>query len=219
MAGLGLERIPSSQDLDYFNVNRLGMEEVVKQSLYDFQTYPTAGATQFSFFQVPIGQSSKTKADTNMTLAGALPNPQKFLAQSVEVYFFPGGEINRNFAAAGDQEGWSDDIEAIYHGIMHLEMTIGSKPYLTEAPLVRMPPKTYIKGNFAIAGTYAATAGNVLDMSAATGRPYFLTPPLMIPSMQNFTVQINAPTAIATPSGLDGRIGVVLDGLLYRLSQ
>lgn len=217
----GLRSVPTLADLESYNVNRSGQYEAVRQSLYDFQAWGGVGVgvTQYSFFQIPIGQSSKTKADTNMTTAGILPSPIKFFAQSIEVYFFPGGETQRSFAAPGDQDGWSDDIEAFYNGISFLEILVGSKTYLTEAPLVRFPPKAKIKGNFAIAGTYAATAGNSFDMSSADGRPYFLDPGIFIPSMQNFNVQINWPTAITLPSALDARMGIVMDGLLYRLSQ
>jgi hypothetical protein len=41
----------------------------------------------------------------------------------------------------------------------------------------------------------------------------------MLAPTQNFNVTLNFPTAVATPSGQNARIGVVLDGLLYRLSQ
>ena len=219
--GNALSRVPSLEELDAYNVNRKGQYEAVRQSLYDFQAWGASGVgvTQYSFFQVPVGQSSKTKADTNMTTAGILPSPIKFFVQSVEVYFFPGGEIARNFTAAGDPDIWSDDIEAFYNGVSFLEIIVGSKTYLTEAPLVRMPPKAKIKGNFAISGTFTATAGNLLDMSSADGRPYFIDPGIFIPSMQNFNVQINWPTALTLPSAADARLGIVLDGLLYRLSQ
>ncbi len=215
------ERIPPSSELQHYNVNRPGQEEVIRQSLYDFQAWGASGAgvTQYSFFQVPVGQSSKTKADTNMTNAGMLPNPQKFLVQSLEVFFFPGGEIARILSAATDIDTWSDDIEAFYHGVAYLELTIGTKPYLTEAPMVRFPPKTRIKGNFAVAETAAATNGHYFDMSSAEGRPYFLTPPLLIPPTQNFQVTINFPTALTLPSATDARLGIVMDGLLYRSSQ
>lgn len=216
-----LKPVPSLSDLESYNVNRAGQYEAVRQTLYDFQAWGASGVgvTQYSFFQVPVGQSSKTKADTNMTTAGILPSPIKFFAQSIEVYFFPAGEIQRNFVAAGDQDGWSDDIEAFYNGVAYLEILVGSKTYLTEAPMVRMPPKCKVRGNFAIAGTYTATAGNTFDMSSADGRPYFIEPGIFIPSMQNFNVQINWPTALTLPSATDARLGVVLDGLLYRLSQ
>lgn len=214
------EPIPSPEDLLRYDVNRRGQDEAVRQSLYDFQTYDGAsGQTSLTFYAVPIGQSSKTKADTNMTIAGMLPSPQRFLAQSIEIYFFPGGEISRNFTAAGDLDAWSDDMETFYHSVGHLELTIGSKPYLTEAPFIRFPPKCFLKGSHAIAGTYTATAGNFFDMSHAGGRPYFLHPPLLIPSNQNFDIKLNWPTAVSMPSGLNARVGLVMDGLLYRYSQ
>lgn len=216
-----LSRMPSVAELSRYDVNRRGMEEGVKQSLYDFQAWGASGVgvTQYNFFQVPVGQSSKTKADTNMTNAGMLPAPQAFLVQSIEVYFQPAGEIMRILSAATDVDAWSDDMNAALYGVGYLELTIGSKPYLTEAPLIRFPPKTKLRGNFAIAETAAATNGHFMDLSQAEGRPYFIDPPLLIPATQNFNVQINFPTAITLPSAGNARIGVVLDGILYRLSQ
>jgi hypothetical protein len=36
---------------------------------------------------------------------------------------------------------------------------------------------------------------------------------------QNFNITQNWPAALATPSGFNGRVGIKLDGLLYRNSQ
>lgn len=224
-----LQRIPDLSELESYSVNRKGQYEGIRQSLYDYQSYGTSGvgATQYSFFQIPVGQSSKTKADTNMTNAGMLPAPQKFLVQSIEVWFVPPSgtakippEVSQSFAAATDPNSWSDDIASFYYGNAFLEFTIGSKPYLTEAPLARFPPKTGIQGNFAVSGTFTATAGLYWDTSRAVGRPYFLEGGLLIPATQNFTVTINFPTAVTLPSAATGGIvGVILDGFLYRLSQ
>ena len=73
-----------------YGVNRQGSVEAINQPLYDFQTYPVAGATSFTFFQEPIGQSSKTLVDTNMESAGQLPRPKEFLIDSIEVHLYPG---------------------------------------------------------------------------------------------------------------------------------
>ena len=86
-----LQQIPSLGDLQQYNVNRPGQIEGIRSSLYDFQTYAAAGTTtQYTFFQVPVGQSSKTLADTNMEAAGSLPSPKSFLVESIEVCIFPG---------------------------------------------------------------------------------------------------------------------------------
>lgn len=216
-----LDRIPTVAELARYDVNRRGMEEGVKQSLYDYQTWGGSGVglTQYNFFQVPVGQSSKTKADTNMTNAGMLPAPQAFLVQSIEIIFRPAVEILRYPTASADVDGWMDDLDAALNGVGYLEFTIGSKPYLTEAPLVRFPPKARLRGSFGLAGTLTAQAMFIADHGSAEGRPYFIDPPLLIPATQNFNVQVNFPTAITLPTATNARWGVILDGILYRLSQ
>ena len=71
--------IPTLDQLQQYNVNRAGSIEAVRASLYDFQTYAAAGQTSLTFFQVPQGQSGKTKADTNMEAAWRLAAPKRYL--------------------------------------------------------------------------------------------------------------------------------------------
>ena len=119
---------PSVQGLQKFDVNRRGEVEAVRQSLYDFQTYASAGQTQLIFFQVPQGQGGKTKDDTNMELAGSLPRPKEFLIESIEIYFFPGVDIGQ-FGTQAESE-WSNDVQAVGSSGF-LDLFIGSKSYLT----------------------------------------------------------------------------------------
>ena len=222
-------QFPSSMELeDRYGVNRRGQEEVVRQTFYDFQNWGASGVgvTEYSFFQVPVGQSGKTRADTNMTNAGLLPAPQKFLIQGVEIHFLSGLSPSRFNATASDANvnGYLDDVVAALGTTTtnvggFLELSIGSKPYLTEAPLYRLPPKTRFKPENSIATNAAATGFIAYDYAVSAGRPYFLDPPAFVPSMQNFKVTINFPTAVTLPSALNARIGVVLEGLVYRLSQ
>jgi hypothetical protein len=58
----------------------------------------------------------------------------------------------------------------------------------------------------------------VADLNAK-GRPYYVEPSIFLISTQNFSVTINFPVAVATPSGFNGRVGIILDGYLYRNSQ
>lgn len=233
--------IPSLAELQQFSVNRRGEKEGIRQSLYDFQIYPAAGATQFTFFAQPQGQglssspgfagNAKRLADTNMTLGGNLPAPQMFLIESIEVYFFPGSVSTANtytpaqpyaflaVAAATFTAGVAvNDIVTVYE-TGQLSLLIGSKEYLQEAPLVRFCPKAKTRVDGAIASNSATTAEVGALRAAADGRPYYVDPPLLIPANQNFGVTINFPAAIATPSTFNGRIGVVMDGFLYRNSQ
>ena len=226
--------------LQSYQVNLPGSSEVIRQRLYDFQLYPTAGQAQLSFFQLPIGQgitsaqggavgSAKTYADTNMENSGALPRPKNYLIESIEVLFEPGSVSTANTytpaipnqtaaAAAAVVLVQLQDINLIRQSGW-LELYIGSKTYLWEAPLGTFPPKVRLEMDAALATT-SGTAGEVVAVSSKWGgRPYYLDPPIALESLQNFVIYLKWPGVVATPSGFNARIGVVFDGVLYRNSQ
>jgi hypothetical protein len=221
--------IPSGAALRQYSVNRAGQVEAVRQTLYDIQTYAQAGQASLNFFALPQGQGTtshpgssgvKTKADTNMTTAGSLPSPQRFLVKSIEILFYPGLVINNfNATAAATVGTFSNDIYAVAKS-GYLDFVIGSKSYLTEAPLGRFPPKTRVETRNAVASNSATTAEISFDYAAWIGRPYLLDAPLYLESTQNFSITLNWPNVIAlSAADTTARIGVVLDGYLYRLSQ
>lgn len=209
-------QVPNLEQLQKFAVNRQGQYEVVRQTQYDFQTYANAGQTSLQFFQVPKGQGGKTIADTNLEVAGSLPQPKWFLVESVEIHFFPGVDIGISGAALAESE-FSNDVYAVAKG-GSLNFFIGSKTYVEEAPLIRFPPKTRLYAESAYATTVAASQLSY-DYAAACGRPYFVDPEVLLIPNQNFSVTLAWPSVVALPSGVDGRIGIVLDGILYRQSQ
>lgn len=222
---VGATGVPGSSDLQKYSVNRPGWE-AVRQSFYDYQAYAAAGQTQLIFFQVPAGQSSKTASDTNTTNAGLFPANQQFLVESIEVQFFPTvpAVTAQNPAVFGAQAAalLVNDVYIVGrtgNGVLF----IGSKPYLTEAPIGRFPPKTHFNIQAALADVSTAGANFQSRIAFAywSGRPYLLSPTklLLIPT-QNFSFSLNWPEgAQALPSGNPGRIGVILDGILYRKSQ
>lgn len=209
MAALPLDRLKK------FAVNRPGQIESVKQSLYDFQTYAQAGQTSLTFFQVPVGQSSKTRADTNMTIAGSLPQPQHFLLQGIEIHFFPANPVSATGAIVA--ENINDVYDVFKSG--WLDLFIGSKSYLTEAPIGRFPPSAGVAAASALSDTTTAAASRVtvVDYARFGGQPYAMDPPILLVPNQNFNVTLNWPTAVAI--AVAARIGVVLKGTLYRNSQ
>lgn len=212
-------KIPSLSDLQSYDVNRRGEYEGIRQSFYDFTTYANAGQTSLQFFQIPKGQSSKTIADTNMTSAGQLPQPQHFLVESIEIRFYPGVLPVLEDTTLTESEFTNDVYTVSKSG--SLDFFIGSKTYLEEAPLDRFPPKTKLQANFAVEFTQAVAADqqHTMDYAAFVGRPYYLDPPVLLVPNQNFNVTLSWPTVVALPSGADARIGVTLDGILYRQSQ
>jgi hypothetical protein len=231
---------PSAADFDAGRVTNPGQSEVIRQSLYDFQLYPTAGQTQLNFFSQPAGQgltsavgatagAAKSLSDTNLVLPNQLPSGSAFMIESIEVFFYAGSVSTANtytpanislFAAvsAAAVAGQLNDVNTVMQSGL-LELNILQKNYLRETPLQRFPAKTGIDGNFAIASNSATTAETALANARATGRPYYIDPSVTLQPAVNFEVLLKWPGVVATGSGFNARIGVVLDGYTMRASQ
>lgn len=237
-----LPDLPNSKQLSQYVVNREGDWEGIRQQLYDHNIYLAAGQPQLTFFALPVGQGvsafggAKTFSDTNMTLAGQLPANQAFLVTSLEVRFYPttptpAGPVLTNLPATAAvttagliPQNLINDAYIFYRA-GNLQFLIGSKPYLQEAPLCRFPPKS----NFRVKGAVGAGAdtttpiNEALSLTAgfatAGGRPYNLNPAnLLLQSNQNFNVTLNWPEGLQAVTSA-ARVGVFLDGFLYRMSQ
>jgi hypothetical protein len=227
---------PSLQEMAANLAVDMGSIEVVKWELYDYLLYPTAGQARLGFFLNGIGQGLSTSpgnaglpkaiTDTNLTGAGVLPAPQAFWTEEIEVMCDPGAvstantftvQIPAQFAAAaaiGVQAG-SLDVNAILT-TGALQFTISQKPYYQCAPLHRAPGLVRMQLDAAL-GQSSATVGEIVKEKAyATGSPLILDPGVGIMTAQNFGVDMFWPVAIATPSGFNARIGVVLSGWLFR---
>lgn len=217
----------ATQDLKALYQRRLtvpGLKDGIRQSLYDFQSYAAAGQTQLRFFSVPAG-GAKTLADTNMKLAGQLMKGWKFICESIEVHIYPGSSAGSYVAQKPVQAGtalaapnFANDIWVIGQSGW-LELMVGTRPYLDEAPLLRFPPKTgpLLQTAMAVENTNTAVANQLtVDYARFGGRPYVLNPTLPLEENTAFEVTMNWPTAVAPPSGFVARIGVVLDGILFR---
>ena len=201
-----------------YAVNRPGQIEAVRQPLYDYQAYAVAGQTSLTFFAVPNGQSGKTLSDTNMEVAGSLPNPKRFLILGVSVQFFPGTVLPSTGPIAAAIDAFVNDVWEVFSATSYLELFIGSKAYL-QAPVNAFPAVTRLQGFAAEANASTAAAGQLTRTAyaASAGTPFQLNPPLMLEPTQNFQVTVNYPTAVAITNA--GRIGVHLHGVLYRNSQ
>jgi hypothetical protein len=236
MAGI----IPSLAQVKSFSTTGGGLEGL-RQSLYDHLLYPTAGQTQFNFFSLQRGQgmtsalggvvaSPKSIADTNMDISGMLPSGKAFAATSIEVPFYAGSVATANTytlaspalfnaTAAAAVAAQAADVNSFYQS-GSLQLYIAAKVVLEEAPLMRFPPKCFLNldASVGIAGTNAQPAAFGLVSVKASGRPYMLEPLIYIEPNVNFLVALNFPAAVATPSGFNARVGVILDGYLYRLA-
>jgi hypothetical protein len=215
--------------------------EVLIARLYDHLLYPAAGIQRMSFFQTTnasgitttpgaVVGSAKTKSDTNMDLNGQMPNGKVFVAQSIEVTFYPGSSNAANtfvlqrpdtFAAVAAQtvNAQIADVFQFYNSGL-LTFNVLSKVQVQEHPLGVFPPKV----NFALDGytttNSATTAISSVNSMKAAGRPYLLgNYGVQLESNMNFDVTLEWPQALALPSGFNARVGVILDGYQSRATQ
>ena len=205
---LKLTQLPTLEELKAYSVNRPGQLSALRWELYDFQTYALAGTPQQDFFQVPRGQGGKTAADTNMEAAGSLPNPKAMLVTDIQIFFTPAG----NMSAAAAVDSRANDVNLFYNGAAYLQFFIGSTYFVEQGPLVRFPPRNGLTG--------FSTEGGGLFMDnfvTAGGAPYLIEPQIKLEPTQNFRVSLVFPTAIPTTN--NARVGIVLGGYQYRLSQ
>lgn len=213
-----MNRVYTVADLEKYSVNRSGQMEVIGSALYDAGTYAAAGQTELNFFQTPVGQASKTLADTNMEAAGSLPAPKKFIIEAIEVLFWS-GVVPGTFGAA-DAADYLNDVATVAKS-GYLELYIGSKYYVQEGPIGVFPALNGLSGFVALSDTTTAAADrqSMAQYANMAGRPYVLPSPYTLESNQNFRVSLKWPTAVALPSGVAGRVMVRLRGQMFRLSQ
>ena len=219
-----MARIPASAAANWpqFKVNRPGSMEIISQYLYDSASYIGAGQTSLIFFQVPIGQSAKTLADTNMETAGSMPQPKVFLCDTIELLFFPSygvaTAVSQGPVADAPANFWNDVYSFATHG--WLDFFIGSKFYLRDGPLAKFPPRQRLGGAAALTSTMTAGAATAthIDYASVAGMAYDITPVALEPN-QNFNITLNWPVAVALPSTVAARIVVSLGGQLIRNSQ
>ena len=236
----GMDFVPNAADFNARRVTNPAQSEVVRQRFYDYQLYPTAGASQLIFFSNAIGAgvtsaqgapvgSTKTFWDTNLEMSNTIPSGKAYMIETVEVLFTPGSVATANtytpaalsvFAAvaAASVLAQLNDVNTFYQSGM-LEINISSKNYLRETPLLAFPPKAHLDVGGAIGSNSATTSEVGFGFAKASGRPYILSPEITLQPAVNFDVKLLWPSSVPTPSGFNARVGVILDGYFMRVSQ
>lgn len=216
---------PGFKELERYDVNRAGEPEGIWQPLYDYgvptaDNYPAAGTTNLQFFQLPIGQSAKTYADTNMVLAGTMANPVQQLVTDVQVCFWPSATLvaRSGLAAAALDADFLKDVYTVSKS-GYLVLRVGQKDYLYDAPVGMFPARARLSGWGTNAISTTADTNGAEQAYAAFAGPVYEITPIRLISQQNFNVSLVWPTAVALPSGVAARIGIRLGGFQYRLSQ
>jgi hypothetical protein len=190
--------------------------DVITQPLYDTNYIPAAGTQQVQYFTQPRGQgtsnfatsSTKTLADTNMTIAGTLPNGYNFVLLAFRLM----PTFNMTIA----------DATLALNGAV-FEFTIGSKPYL------QVPARTIPAGMGAYIGGAGTTTAASHGMPTIQNGFSISKQQLNLAQVQNFSATLSWPgggqavttslSALTTAGVVGLPITVFLDGFLQRLPQ
>lgn len=203
---------PPAALMNRYAVNMPGKVEVIWQPLYHYQQYAAGGALTFTFFQNPIGQGGNTLSDTNMVSAGQIPKGQKFVITAIQVELYPvAADI---YDATPDQDRFLRDYYNVMQSDANLQLLIGSKPYLQQAPLMKFPQAQRVNASTSIATGGATIEG--MSFAQGGGQPFNIVP-LTLTSNQNFSVTINFDAVVAISTA--AKFGVTLQGFLFRNAQ
>lgn len=179
--------------------------ETVWNPLYDYKSFGSVATTSVVFFQDPVGALGKTLADTNMVSAGQLPKGQAFMVTGVQVECLPAAAISGTTTSK-----FADDVYTFYkNGV--LIFTVGSKEYIRQGNLMKFAPRNYLSADFA---TTVATDRYVY--ASADGKEFQIVD-LLLESSMNFNVELRSIPQL--PSAADARVGVTLNGYLFRNAQ
>lgn len=208
-----------------------GVQDSIWAPRFDSALYVAAGQLQLNFFTNPIGSGTtsapgatgaKTIADTNMDNAGLLAKGNEFYCTGIELLFFPGIQPSREAVALANVGQFADDVWTFMRSGW-LRFQIQQRDYALDAPLGRFPPTTRmaVVSTVQVVPAGAATAASTLyeeTYAACAGARYDIVPTYIV-STQAFRLQLNWPTAVALPSGVDARVQARLRGYLIRDAQ
>lgn len=206
-----------------------GVDDVIWQPLYDYQTYPLAGQLAFNFFNAQKGTGTtsafggagpRTVLDTNMQLSGQLGAGNQFLALGVGIEFFPGPTPGLQTAAqptTAQTAQMADDVYSVLRNGV-LQFSVQNRPYIEDAPLLKFPTQTYLTGWAAVTNGANATASVIIEYASSCGASYNIVP-VLLSQNQAFQMTATFPALIALPSGVDGRFGCRMEGKLIRNAQ
>jgi len=232
---------PNPQTFEQYKVTNPNFSQCVWQPLYDFNLYPAAGVQSLPFFQSPIGGGKttalgatagtpKTLHDTNMQLAGQLPSGLQFMAEGVEVQFWP-GSVNTADTYTQNTIAFFTAVAAATVGAAQLNdpnvflqaglltLNVLNVQYVTVPGMVNFPARSVIDLSAAIASNSATTAEVGAAVVRAGGNPFELNPPIALQPAVAWNVTLSYPAVVALPSGFNARVGVFLQGWQFRAGQ
>lgn len=166
----------------------------ISKPLYDNITL-SASAVACELFQLQIGQSSKTKYNTNMSNAGMLPAGESFEVYGIRVAFAP--------------DALAADVVAVAKGYM--EFYLGAE-IVFESPIFDLPSGN---GVVTCANNQALATGGITYATLGFPTPLagkVINPPIKLEALSNFKVVCTWATAPNAKT-----FWVILDGYWYKI--
>ena len=169
-----------------------GYVRALRNPVYDTDDILAAPTNQLRLFQVPIGQlnasaARKTEADTNLTQAGQLANPQMFDLYGFQVEVEPGTII-------------ADHILLYTRGVF--EFSFGTQRVWLQVPLSRVPQGPALQG----IGSGIAASENISNGFPSVKEYYpFVQPdgsPYPIKATETFQARLFWPSGAITLSAV-----------------
>jgi hypothetical protein len=207
--------------LEAFTAKRAN-EEALLSAFYHYKNLPASALpSPLTFFTTPQGGTDSdiaaacTGEDTNMKAAGALPRTNRFMVNKIRVVLCgsTASTVVVGGAPAATEVIEDEIVRMIYRG--RLIFTVMTKPYLELSPLGEFGAGFGPAGAFALAAYNTACYAKQFVTNGVPSRSEGRPVAIPIAEDANFDVKVDFPKATLTLAVVM-RMGVVLDGILYR---
>lgn len=202
-----------------------GGEEAIRYSLFHHKNF-AAGALlgPYQYFNVPQGAqdpdtgAAATQEDTNMQAASLLTAPNRMLVTKINVPVLCSTATSIPVGSLITTESFADDVTRIVsRGLFTFSLL--NKEYLRLSPLGLLPAGLGVWGSVSAATTNSSL--NITNAIVGNGAPsshegYRVFLPLETQTV--FSATVGFPKSTLT-TAIAVRIGVILNGVLYRPEQ
>jgi preprotein translocase subunit SecY len=183
-------------------VSSFGLEVVDLKVYDDFSVAASTPAVSVNLFQIPIGQSSKTLADTSLVQAGQLEGGQAFRVRAIELKVLP-------TVAFVDAVAFAQNCT--------LNFTISSGRTYGQYPLAFLPGGSVPIVNAAATTVAATTIESVSQGFPSVGNVLPLQYPVTIGDGEHFSWKLDVQVPFSTSStGTGYKAWLVMHGDLFR---
>lgn len=188
--------------LEKLSVGTYGSEgDVLDWTYYDVAALAAATLTH-QFFTTPLGQAGKTLADTNLTLAGQIPQGQLMDIRAIKIFYTTNGAL----ATA--------DVQSFY---TMLDQTTVSIKLENKDTMGQWTLQELLGVSTLAAMTPTAAGDNIPLISPKFHGVFPLNNKIVLAAMTPFKVTVQHHTAVA--AGLaDDRLKIGLAGILTRVT-